>query len=127
MSLEVRWDNDDKTVLVWEFGETWDWSEYYRVADQATALLDTVDYKVDFLIDMHLARKLPPQTMPHIQRMAFDKGHVNRGRIVVVGGNMLMSTVVNTLNKLYSRKNPSIFTAATITEARTRLAEMRAS
>jgi hypothetical protein len=59
MSIQVEWDNEAKTIVLWTFDGRWTWGEYDEALDQALKLLSSVKHPVDFLYDVRHMSIIP--------------------------------------------------------------------
>lgn len=88
MSITVAWDNPEKTILRQTYTGRWTWNQFYAASEQTRDLMDSVDHRVDILIDMRHSSTLPQNAMSHIG--VVERRHRNQGRIVAVGVNQLI-------------------------------------
>ena len=116
MSIQVVWDNDEKTIIRYTYQGQWTWDELAAVLEEAYALLDTVDHPVDFIIDLRQSVLLPKDALRHGERVA-QAVHPNEGRSVVVGANMLVSRLADVFYKIYRRTSKQFRFVATLDEA----------
>ena len=60
MSVIVTWDNDEKTILRYQFGGKWTWDEYLEALQDGRTMMANVSHYVCILNDMHETAFLPP-------------------------------------------------------------------
>jgi hypothetical protein len=127
MSVTVRWwDEDQQTIILYEFTGKWTWSEFYPAYDESIRLMDSVEYKVDFIMDLLNSQHIPPGALQHLKRAA-DFNHPNMGLAVYVGINPLIQALGRMFRKIYpasARYYPFDF-AQTIEEAEMKIAQRR--
>ncbi|MBL8156018.1 MAG: hypothetical protein JNM70_17700 [Anaerolineae bacterium] len=58
MSIGLNWGNPEKTYLVYTFDGPWSVKELYAAFDEAAAMLESVTYSVDLLVDLRLSGKV---------------------------------------------------------------------
>ena len=116
MGIAVTWDNPQRTVICFDFRDHWDWDDLYAASDQATAMLDTVNHTVHFIMDLRQANKIPGDLMAHAERIAGGH-HPRRGKMIVVGANRLLRTVGGGLRKLFPDATRNVVFARDLEEA----------
>ena len=100
MAIDVKWDNEEKTVLRWTF-EEWDLNDFYHVNNDLTGKLDTVAHQVHILLDMKNSKNLPNGFLSALRSMRSRAIHPNMGIMVSIGNNGFIRIFVNTFSKLY--------------------------
>lgn len=119
MSITVKWDNEDKTILVTTYKGSWNWSDL-AAADAETMLhLDSVDHKVDF-IDDFIEAATPPLPISHLPEIAgmTPFRHSNAGVLVAVGLSGFAETAGRIFTKVYKAYAKKVLFASTLEEAR---------
>ena len=92
MSVHVEWWDDDKRIILYEFSGKWTWEEFYPAYHESIQMMDSVDYKVNFIMDLLQSQHIPPGALHHIKRAA-DFNHPNMGLAVYVGINPLIQAM----------------------------------
>lgn len=126
MSVSIRWYDEAHTIIYYTFSERWTWEEYYPAYDDTIVLMDSVPYKVDFIMDMLNSKGLPPGALQQIKRAA-DRNHPNMGLAVYVGMNFITQAIGELFLKIYpmsAEKYPFAF-ARTIEEAEQKILRRR--
>ncbi|MEP7288985.1 MAG: hypothetical protein ABI947_24795 [Chloroflexota bacterium] len=123
MSINVAWDNDEKTVIIYTFVGQWEWIDYWTAIKDAAELLNTVTYKVDIIMDMRNARTMPEGSLSKAKQVLGYPRHPNIGMTAIVGANLFIETVVSTSAKVYKALwgNYDMLSAASIEDARKQL------
>ena len=124
MSVTVRWYDDDKKVIYYEFSARWTWEEFEPAYDETIRMMDSVDYKIDFILDLLHVERIPAGAIQRIKRAA-DYNHPNMGLAVYVGLHPMIVPLGKIFLKLYpkSAQYYPVDFARTIAEAETILAE----
>jgi hypothetical protein len=127
MSVKVSWFDNEHTIICYQFTGAWTWEEYRPAYDRSIEMMDTVDYPVDFIMDMLKAPRIPQGALRELRRAA-DRNHPNMGLAVYVG----LTFVLQEFGKLFLRvypqsaaKYPFDF-ARTIEEAEEKIRQRRA-
>lgn len=127
MPVSVRWENDAHDLIRFDFVGRWTWEETHKALDQNLALLDSVDYVVDFIVDMLQSDGLPSGVLQQLKRVA-ELNHPNSGLTIYVGVNPLLNALGAAFRRTYPR-TAVIYAfdfAKTIEEAHAKIARWRA-
>ena len=100
MSIDVRWDNADKTIIRWQFNDNWTWDDYYGALQISRQLCRQATYIVDIIVDMRDSKTLPNNVFTHAQN-ALQTSSLNSGSIVVIGINPLLRSAYSAFKRLY--------------------------
>lgn len=115
MSIVVHWDDEEQSIIRWEFGEKWSWDDFYAAFDQSLQMAQTVDHRIDVIPDLTRSTWVPPNALTNfnrIQRQMPSNTHL----IVITGGSRFDNTLITTFKAIY-RIN-TWRTASTLDEAR---------
>ncbi len=103
MSIHVKWDNPEKTIILWTFIGRWAWGEYDDSLRESDRLLDSVNHRVDFLYDVREMSILPPDLISQF-KLRYLKKHVNTRLFLAVGVDSYLQLLWNTFTALpYAR------------------------
>jgi hypothetical protein len=124
MGVTVRWYNDEKTIIYYEFTGKWTWAEFEPAYTETLRLMDSVDYKTDFILNMIPAEHIPAGAIQRLKRAA-DYNHPNMGLAVYVGLHPMIVPLGKIFLKLYpnSAQYYPVDFARTVAEADNLLAE----
>ena len=124
MKINVTWDNEEKTVVRYDYGKGWTWNDFWAASETSNQMLATVDHTVDFLTSF--VDGTPPSLGAFGQfKRAQDTFPENGGVVIIVGGGALISGLVTTFSKVYRKFSDNLLVAKTVDEARVILAERR--
>ena len=84
MPIHIKWDNDEKTILRYDFEGRWTWDEYFSVMKQLTAMMASVEYRVDAIANMKPGIMPTSGSAMSSARTALRKLPPNCGVVVVV-------------------------------------------
>ncbi len=100
MSVSVTWDNDQQTILRFQFAECWEWNDFQAAIQDSQVLLATVGHIVDVIADFQDSRLVPTETLA---RLAYVGGPspINLGNIVVVGSQAFSMTTLSLFRTYY--------------------------
>jgi|FLYN01.1.fsa_nt_gi hypothetical protein len=128
MAVSVSWDDEGRTIIYMLFEGNWTWEEFHPVFAENLKMLDSVDHKVCFIVDMLKAKTLPSGALTKVKQVA-DVNHPNGGLTVYVGANPLLRALGQAFLKIYP-KSAQVYPfdfAATIEEARDKIGKWQAA
>jgi hypothetical protein len=121
MAIRVFWDDQDKTVLRYEFSGLWTWDEFHAAMRQGWAMLDSVQHPVDVINDFSVCDFVPPNSLSHFVRAA-RRTHPNSRHIVVVGvHNPFLRAIGTILGRMFPEMAQKMSYADSLEEARAML------
>lgn len=122
MSINVIWDNPEKTIIRFIYNGDWTLDNFYDALEQAWSLQDKVHYTVHFIIDVQNSGFVPQGVLPH-GRPVISRHHPNQGKSIIVGASTLIRALFQTFSKICApRFEASMYGfAATLDEAREQL------
>ncbi len=100
MSVNVGWDNPEKSRIILSFKQPWTWVEFNSASDQMDQLFTSVTHRVDLIIDITYGGFPPGNAIPHFKRVS-ETPHANLGQIVVVGVPGFFRAVLNIIKNVY--------------------------
>jgi hypothetical protein len=121
MSVTIRWDDPDQTILLYEFTSPIHWNDYYAAGDLEWDWMDQADDRIDIIMDWRQVPTLPKETEQHL-RNADAHVHRNRGLIVLVGSDDIIQQVASIFHSLYPQSRGDVILASTLTRARSFIA-----
>lgn len=124
MGIQVRWDDDTHRAILVIYEVGWTWDDYFSAKTEIDALLNSVDHRVHILSDSRVGGMLPRgNALTHFAR-AFQTAPSNIGLVVVVGGNIIVRSLLQLLQTVsLNRAANNVCFAYTMEEARELLRE----
>ena len=122
MSIEVSWDNADKTIIYTKVTGSWTWEEMYAVSEKSIDMRRSVKHPVGSIVDFREAKGLPGGAISHAKNIVRkQEGH--SGTTVFVGCNFASMSLWNVLMNVYGFfiQNQDFQFATSLCEARTYL------
>ena len=117
MSIDLQWDNSEKTVARWVFSGVWAWDDFGKAQAQFHDLLRCVDHTVDVIADMCDTSSLPRNTFARYRQ--FDRAVLpNRDRVVLVTTNQFIRTMAKAFNQMFPNQPTHFILATSLNEAR---------
>lgn len=117
MGVQMRWDNEDRTVMRHVFGNYWDWQDLFDVINQTRALLDIHHRKVDLIVDLSNTRWVPPSPTLHFRYLMDFLTHPYVGRVVIVSTSQFVEEFGNICIKVSGKIADRVQFVSTLTEA----------
>jgi hypothetical protein len=124
--ITVQWDNDEKTVIRYDFQGYWDWTEFREKAIEAFILTRSVDHKVDTISNFLPGTTIPRNALSQFRNIMTEAPE-NRGVNCIVGVSVFIRTLVNVFSRLYPQLGERIIVAASLADARAILKKRRVS
>jgi hypothetical protein len=127
MSVTVRWDNEDHTVLRLDFEAPWTWAEQQQAIDQAKPMAESVSWTVDIICDLHNGPEFPLGfPMKYLRRTA-EMVPNNAGITIVVGASPLVQSLLLATMQVFANVKYRTFFAHSLEDAYAMLDERRNS
>jgi hypothetical protein len=101
MAIRVEWDDPDQTALRYIYEGSWNWDEFQQAKKQARLLMDSVDHKVDVIIDVVQTGVLPNNILSRANSIPRER-HPNEGIIIIVGANPLIRFLYDVARRIYA-------------------------
>lgn len=127
MTISARWFDEEHTIILTEFIGSWTWDELWTAYRQILKMADTVDGKVDNIVDLTHSFPLPPPGALTQLRKVAEYQHPNTGITVYVKASLMMRGIATLFWKYFpdsAEKYPFEF-AKTRAEAHARLKRYR--
>lgn len=102
MTVNIEWDNAEKTVVRMEMVGKWTWTEAYDRSQTGYAMLETVDNVVNIIIDLRRSTGLPMLALTHARNM-IGRRHPRTGLTAFVGVNVLFLMMWRTFKSAYPK------------------------
>jgi hypothetical protein len=104
MAIQVGWQDENKRIIRCAVSGRWTWDELQTALGKTIKLMDSVDHKVDFVIDLRNGSFVinPLSILGQARSVATPETHRNEGVKVVIGANSLVQTAYNTYRGITS-------------------------
>ena len=103
MTINIRWQNEKKTVLLQSYEDLWTLSEYKYATETVYGMLEEVSHPVDLIIDLTQSTTLTADLLTYAERGAKLKNanvHNNQRRVMIVGASLLLQTIMKFNNTM---------------------------
>jgi hypothetical protein len=113
----VFWDNPEKTLLVYDFAATWDWTAFYSAKAKGDSMLDSINYEVAVVFNGPSDIRLPENFLSNVVKINRSR-HPRATTAIVVINNSFVRVMFNTVSKLYSGEFKKVTFVNSLEEAR---------
>jgi hypothetical protein len=125
MSIDIRWDNKEKTIIRHTYSGEFTWDEFAAMNRETEAMLDSVDHEVDILANLEdlVMPKDALANFPKVARAPYFT-HSRVGLVVFSGASHFAQTLIDLFGKVYGTA-ARVVTVPTLEEAYEAIAEHR--
>ncbi|MCU0482156.1 MAG: hypothetical protein MUE54_13250 [Anaerolineae bacterium] len=125
MKIKVDWDNPDKTIICWQFGDDWHWEDFYLAAGISVTLRKSATHGKPIALILNMGETAPQRgaALTHTQNALLIKPD-GRDVIVVAGTHPFTQRVVQLFKQLYGEM-ADVNLVDTLENARAMIAERR--
>ena len=118
MATELKWLDEEQTILYVAFFDTWTWDEFVDFRRKVRNLIDSSPHPVDRIIDLTRLQTIPPDALRQV-RAAFSDVSPNLRLVVMMITNPTLLHLYHLAMRLYNNENRriSIHLAVTLDEA----------
>ncbi|HSS95563.1 MAG TPA: hypothetical protein VLK33_00955 [Terriglobales bacterium] len=120
MSINVQWDNEEHTLVRWDFIGMWDWNDFLAAQKTSNDLISSVPHTVDIIGDVSRSPHVPPGAMARFRTYRRNDPE-NAGRVVLVGANIYIKTIVDIFRGMFPKTGGNFTFANSLEEARSTL------
>ena len=124
MPIRIRWEDDARTVLRFEFSTAWDWPDLYSAIDQGLKMTEGRYAEIDAIFDLVTDAYLPPGNVLFHGRRVLEFQPAEHGCVIILAGKPLLRNVVSILNQVYATNFAIV---GTLDEAHALIARARAA
>lgn len=103
MPISVGWYEEEEKNIQYEVTNVWTWQDLSDAIDEAMILLDSVDYKVNLIIDCTNTGYVPQVSMTQFSKVANAPtvNHPNTDKLIMVGANKYIQVLFNVFKKIF--------------------------
>ena len=113
--IAVRWDNEARNIMVWEFEKDWSWSDLTSARRTFDELMSTVPHRVHIIFNMNRTI-LPIGDALHNLKVMNEQYPPNMGLLIVVNPSSFAFKITNIVMRAFRIWNGMIF-VSTLAEA----------
>jgi hypothetical protein len=101
MNVEIRWENEERTVIRYTYSGDWNWEQFYTVLETRLQE-DKLDSRATVLVDFRGITKFPSDMILHLKRAAALAGET-QVLVVVIANSASLITLYNLFVRVYSQ------------------------
>lgn len=127
MAIQVNWDNDEQTIILYAFNGKWSWDDLFKALDKVESMAATVPHTVDAIIDLSSADLIPSGMIfsfdgnRQAKKLA-SRAERSRGEIVIAGANGFIRSIYDAFRAFDKKTAGGVHFTDTLDEARAYLA-----
>ncbi|MBL8155209.1 MAG: hypothetical protein JNM70_13580 [Anaerolineae bacterium] len=119
MAIRVEWDDLNHTKLKYIYEGSWNWDEFQKARKQAVSMMDSVDYKIDVIIDIAQSGVLPNNILSRASSILRER-HPREKTTIVIGASPLIRFLYDVARRIYAEviDNRGYYIVSNLEEAR---------
>ncbi|MBE2269703.1 MAG: hypothetical protein IAE80_15815 [Anaerolinea sp.] len=104
MAIQVYWQDEQKNMIRCSVSGRWTWDDLQKALSQTISMMDSVNHKVNFIIDLRNGSFVinPLSLLGQTRSFATPETHRNEGVKVVIGANGLVQTAYDGYRRVTS-------------------------
>ena len=122
MSIQVAWDDQEKTIIRFDFDGKWNWYGYEMAVGESFGLIESVTHPVDFIFNMQRSATLPDGATFYLKR-TLELAPSSQSKLVIAHADHWAKANVTLFCKIYKKLSGRLLTAHTLGDARKLLTE----
>ena len=115
MGIAVCWDDDEKTIIRWDFDEKWTWNDFHEAFRISMEMGENLTYRVDVIPNATKSPHMPIGALSEFKRLDNQLPSIVK-LIVVAGTSAFTRSMIELFGKIYRAQ--SWRTASSLDEAR---------
>ncbi len=116
-SVEVLWDNNEKTIMRWEFHHGWTWNDIPIAAKQTHELLKGVDHEVNIIYNTNKTA-VPMENALQNLRFLMQRDASYTGMTVIANATGFAIQLVQIIMKVFRAREGKLIFAESLEHAR---------
>ena len=124
LRITVQWDNEEHTLVRWDFIGAWDWNDFLAAQQASNDLINSVPHTVHIIGDVSRSAQLPPGAIARFRTFKRVDPE-NAGRVVLVGASIYIRTIVDIFRGMFPKTGGNFTFANSLEEARSELTAKR--
>ncbi len=116
MSVDIAWDNAEKTIIKVTFDQQWETGDMFRIINKGTSMMLTVTHKVDSIFDFTHSLVSPSKLLSTLERME-ETHNDNERLLIIVRANGYLKSLSKVAKLLAPKTFANLYFVDTIAEA----------
>ena len=122
MNIQVSWDNDEKTIIRFDYGKGWTWDDFSEANEIVQKMYAEVKHPVHIIANFEDGAFPPLGALEKFREAQEDMP--DDAVVVVVGGSMFITTLVSTFSRIYKALSKTLMVADSLDNAREKIAKL---
>lgn len=114
--ITVGWDDDAKTIIMWQFSEQWTADNFAQAVTANRALLDSQDHDVDVIVDLRQTSHMPSNILS-LAANALRLGSPKVRLVAVISQHSLWTKMLSAFNQIHTSRFTRIQLVGDLAEA----------
>lgn len=130
MSIELFWDNDEQTVFLVEFGNSWTWEELTAVLKTTARISEERSQILGAILDLRNGLMIPGgnvftrEGLSQLKELLqMSNNGKDNGPVAIVGINNAIKVIFDAVGRIEQNATHNVYFASTMSEARNLLKE----
>lgn len=123
MPIKIVWDNDDHTIIRKVFTERWTWHDYGEALQTSHTMMAEHAHSIGIILDLSASNHVPANPLPALRERLAEGMPENWAGTAVVNGSFFVQSLAKIVNQGVGTVAQKVIIAASLNEARKRLAE----
>ena len=126
MGIHIAWDDDEQSIVRWDFEGQWTADDIQTALAESIALRDSVAYRTAIILNLENSPGLPIGILPKMVT-AMSAHPQQREAVVVAGGGALAQSIGRIYSTVRRNRNEPFVVVDTLDEARAFIQQFRAN
>ncbi|MGD8456225.1 MAG: hypothetical protein PVF83_07580 [Anaerolineales bacterium] len=100
MSIEVKWDNEEKTIIRWVYSSDFCWEDYERGQRDQRVMIENVKHKFVTIFDLSQIKELPAYPISKFPKLMRDVPS-QQEFLVIVSSNRIIQNLGRIFTRVY--------------------------
>lgn len=122
MKIHVLWDNDEKTIIRYDYSKGWTWKDFAEADKIYQQMRAEVTHTVHIIANFEDGAFPPMGALGKFK--SAQEGTPGDAVVVVVGGGLFITQLVSVFNRVYKALSRKLMVADSLDEAREKIAEL---
>ena len=122
MNIQVSWDNDEKTIIRFDYSQGWTWEDFAEAGRLVEKMRAEVKHTVHTIANFEDGA-FPPMGAMGKFRTA-QENMPEDSVVVVVGGGMFITALVSSFSRVYQKLSKRLIMADSLDDARAKIANL---
>ncbi len=124
MGIQTLWDDDEKTIVRYEYSPGWTWDDFFIAVEQGKKLTLSVPHRVDYIANFNGTSSPQGGSAMGNTKIAI-RNRAPNGHMIVTVNNMFMTMMLNLFKSLDKDLGKYLHGVTSLEEARAYIRRIR--